>query len=71
MPTKSLRLFRYRKANNGKTDDVKSSAARQAWKRDVDSVEEAGSFVAAAFRRAFRELGTKMAIGFFSGWTFH
>jgi hypothetical protein len=71
MPTKSVRLSDTKKRTIGKTDDVKSSAARQAWKRDVDSVEEAGSFVAAAFRRAFRELGTKMAIGFLSGWTFH
>jgi len=55
----------------GKTDDDKTSAARQAWKREIDSVEEAVSFVAAAFGRTFCELGTKMAICFLSGWIFH
>jgi hypothetical protein len=49
MSTKSLRLFRYRKANDGKTDDVKSSAARQAWKRAIDSLGEAVSIMAAVF----------------------
>lgn len=33
----------------GKTDDVKSSAARQAWKRVIDSVGEAVSMMAAVF----------------------
>jgi hypothetical protein len=33
----------------GKTDDVKSSAARQAWKRAIDSAGEAVSMMAAVF----------------------
>jgi hypothetical protein len=50
MPIKSVRLSDTEKRTIGKTDDDKSSAARQAWKRAVDSVEETTSIMAAAFR---------------------
>ena len=33
----------------GKTDDVKSSAARQAWKRAINSVGEVVSMMVAVF----------------------
>jgi hypothetical protein len=71
MPTKAFVFSDTEKQTIGETDDVKSSAARQAWKRDIDSVKEAVSVIAAAFGRTFRELGTKMATGFLSGWVFH
>jgi hypothetical protein len=35
MPTKALAFSDTEKQTIGKTDDVKSSAARQAWKRDI------------------------------------
>jgi hypothetical protein len=47
---KSVRLSDTEKRTIGKTDDDKSSAPRQAWKRTVDSVEETASIMAAAFR---------------------
>jgi len=71
MPTKAFVFFDTEKQTIGKTDDVKSSATRQAWKREIDSVEEAVSFVAAVFGKAFCELGTKMAICFLRGWIFN
>jgi hypothetical protein len=70
MPT-GLRLSDTEKRTIGKTDDVKSSAWRQAWKRNIDSVEEAVSFIAAAFGRTFCELATKTATGFISLRPFH
>jgi hypothetical protein len=69
---KSVRLFPLQKKRTiRKADDVKSSAARQAWKRDIDSVVEAVSFSAAAFGRTFCELGTKTTTGFLCGWVFY
>jgi hypothetical protein len=65
---KALAFSDMEKQTIGKTDDVKSLAARQAWKRDI---EEAVSIIAAAFGRTLCELGTKMAICFLSGWIFH
>jgi hypothetical protein len=50
MPIKSVRLSDTEKRTISKTDDDKSSAARQAWKRAVGSVEETASIMAAAFR---------------------
>ncbi len=70
MPKKAFAFSDTEKQTIGKTDDVKSSAARQAWKRAIDSVEEAVSIMTAAFGQAFREPGTKMAIGFLSCWIF-
>jgi hypothetical protein len=49
MPTKVFAFFDTEKRTIGKTDDVKSSAARQAWKRAIDPVGEAVSMMAAAF----------------------
>jgi hypothetical protein len=71
MPTKVFAFSVTEKRTIGKADNVKSSAARQAWKRNIDSVEEAVSFIAAAFARAFCELGTKTTTGFLCGWAFH
>ncbi len=71
MPTKAFVFSDTEKRTVGKTDNVKSSAARQAWKRDIDSVEEAVSFIGAAFGRTFCELGTKTTTGFLSTWIFH
>jgi hypothetical protein len=71
MPPKSVRLFDTEKRTIGKTDDVKSSAARQAWKRAIDLVDEVVSVIAAAFSKVLCEFDTKTAIGFVSGWIFH
>jgi len=71
MPTKAFAFSDTEKQTIGKTDDVKSSAARQAWKRAIDPVEEAVSVMTAAFGQAFCGSGTKMAIGSLSCWIFH
>jgi hypothetical protein len=71
MPTKAFVFSDTEKRTVGKTDNVKSSATRQAWKRDIDSVEEAVSFIAAVFGRTFCELDTKTTTGFLPGWIFH
>jgi hypothetical protein len=49
MSTKAFAFSDTEKQTIGKTDDVKSSAARQAWKRAIDSVGEAVSMMAAVF----------------------
>ena len=65
MSTKAFALSDTEKQTIGKTDDVKSSAARQAWKHAIDSVEDAGSFVAAAFRRRSVNSARKWRLVFF------
>jgi hypothetical protein len=49
MSTKAFAFSDTEKQTIGKTDDVKSSAARQAWKHAIDSVGEAVSMMAAVF----------------------
>lgn len=65
MSTKAFAFSDTEKQTIGKTDDVKSSAARQAWKHAIDSVEDAGSFVAAAFRRRSVNSARKWRLVFF------
>jgi hypothetical protein len=71
MSTKAFAFSDTEKQTIGKTDDVKSSAARQAWKHAIDSEGKLSASLLQYWVRAFRELGTKMAIGFLSSWTFH
>jgi hypothetical protein len=71
MSTKAFAFSDTEKQTIGKTDDVKSSAARQAWKHAIDSVEESWQLRCCSIPSTFCELRTKMAIGFLSGWTFH
>jgi hypothetical protein len=49
MLTKVFAFCDTEKRTIGKTDDVKSLAARQAWKRAIDSVGEIVSMIAAVF----------------------
>ena len=49
MLTKVFAFADTKKRTIGKTDDVKSSAARQAWKRAIDSVGEVVSMMVAVF----------------------
>ena len=65
MSTKAFAFSDTEKQTIGKTDDVKSSAARQAWKHAIDSVEDAGSFVAGAFRRRSVNSARKWRLVFF------
>jgi predicted amidohydrolase YtcJ len=65
MSTKAFAFSDTEKQTIGKTDDVKSSAARQAWKHAIDSIEDAGNFVAAAFRRRSVNSARKWRLVFF------
>jgi hypothetical protein len=49
MSTKAFAFSDTEKRTIGKTDEVKSSAARQAWKLAIDSVEEFVSTMVAIF----------------------
>ncbi len=49
MLTKVFAFSDTEKRTIGKTDDVKSSATRQAWKRAIDSVGEVVSMMVAVF----------------------
>jgi hypothetical protein len=49
MSTKAFAFSDTEKRTVGKTDEVKSLAARQAWKRTIDSVGEVASMLAAVF----------------------
>jgi len=71
MLTKVFAFSDTEKQTIGKTDDVKSSATRQAWKNAIDSEGKLSASLLQYSVRAFCELGTKMAIGFLSGWIFH
>jgi hypothetical protein len=49
MLTKVFAFADTEKRTIGKTDDVKSSAARQAWKRAIDSVGDVVTMTVAVF----------------------
>ena len=51
----------------GKTDEVKSSAARQAWKRDINSVGEAVSIITAEVGRSVNSARKRRLVFFLVG----
>ncbi|PYK65712.1 MAG: hypothetical protein DME50_07975 [Verrucomicrobia bacterium] len=70
MPAKAFAFSDTEKRTIGKTDEVKTSAARQAWKHAIDSQGKLSAGCLPYSVRTFCELGTKMAIGFLSSWIF-